>query len=318
MTFSRDNRLFLTPGPAQFTAESAEHLATSFGRGDNKLEEQAKGVVEFLLELSGQSRLVYAQGSGTLANQIMIENFLYGRVLIVDSGYYSKRLLTLASSAEHVKEIEFSRYEASPSGQFDWVLATPVETGQGTLRSIVELRALADNLGARLALDGVASVGLEADHDLADVVGFSSCKGIFALTGACFLASKDEPANRSSSFYLDYDTHAQKKVTGPYSQIQSIIGLRDMHSEMVACVEENKALIGSIFSENIVHDPDRQPLISTAVRGAVIAPFPLVEYQPREKEEGISVISTLGYLGHSQSDSNPYGELFSQKIGRNA
>ena len=37
-------------------------------------------------------------------------------------------------------------------------------------------------------IDATASIGIEEDHNLADVVSFSSCKSLFGLTGACLLA----------------------------------------------------------------------------------------------------------------------------------
>ena len=33
-------------------------------------------------------------------------------------------------------------------------------------------------------LDATGSIGLERYHELADVISFSSCKGLFGLTGA--------------------------------------------------------------------------------------------------------------------------------------
>ena len=36
-------------------------------------------------------------------------------------------------------------------------------------------------------LDATASIGLEDEHELADLIAYSSCKGLFGLTGAVLL-----------------------------------------------------------------------------------------------------------------------------------
>ena len=50
-------------------------------------------------------------------------------------------------------------------------------------------------------LDATASIGLEPDHNLADVIGFSSCKGLFGPLAA-FIAYKCENKVSVNSFYL--------------------------------------------------------------------------------------------------------------------
>ena len=71
-------------------------------------------------------------------------------------------------------------------------------------------------------LDATASIGLEPNHDLADVIGYSSCKGLFGLTGASFVSYKSKPKNKVKSFYMDINTHINKKITGPYLSIGSL------------------------------------------------------------------------------------------------
>ena len=43
----------------------------------------------------------------------------------------------------------------------------------------IEKLKTSKRLKSKLMLDATASVGLEDNHDLADVIGFSSCKGLF-------------------------------------------------------------------------------------------------------------------------------------------
>ena len=49
-------------------------------------------------------------------------------------------------------------------------------------------------------LDATASIGLEDGHNWADVISYSSCKGLFGLTGAGFIAFNTLPSNEIKSF----------------------------------------------------------------------------------------------------------------------
>ena len=89
-------------------------------------------------------------------------------------------------------------------------------------------------------LDATGSIGLEKDHKLADVISFSSCKGLFGLTGASFIAFKDKPTNNVHSFYLDINTHLNKGVTGPYHTLLSIYRVLEQYSKFKKSVIINK------------------------------------------------------------------------------
>lgn len=301
--------LYLTPGPSQFIPNSVKNLSTSFGRGDARYSLVEREVEEFLLDISGQSQIISLQGSGSLANQIIAENFLYGDVLVLDTGYYSSRLREMAEVADEVDSVHFVKESQIPSRHFDWVFATPVETGLAKLMPITRLRKIANERGAKLALDAVASIGLEENHDKADVLGFSSCKGLFGLTGACFVASKKAPEHKAKGFFQDYQTHKDKKVTGPYNQIQSIHGLKDNHSELADQVRQNKAIVMASFREYLVHELLLQPKISTLVRTEYTSPMDLIDYLPRQKTDGHFTISSLGFLEYWVTSENPYESL---------
>ena len=45
---------------------------------------------------------------------------------------------------------------------------------------------------SKLALDATASIGLEKNHELSDVAAFSSCKGLFGLTGGAFITFNEK------------------------------------------------------------------------------------------------------------------------------
>ena len=114
---------------------------------------------------------------------------MYGKVLIVSTGYYSNRLIKLIKYAKEItKEISqiiVIEYEdlQDITGSFDWIVSCYTETSKGFKISIENLKKKAIELNSKVMLDATASIGLEPNHYLADVIGFSSCKGLFGLTG---------------------------------------------------------------------------------------------------------------------------------------
>ena len=62
-------------------------------------------------------------------------------------------------------------------------------------------------------LDATASIGLETNHNYADVIGYSSCKGLFGLTGAAFIAYNEPPQNEINSFDHFQCTDGPKEIS---------------------------------------------------------------------------------------------------------
>ena len=157
----------------------------------------------------------------------------------------------------------------------------------------------ADTLGAKLYLDATGSIGLEEDHHLADLMAFSSCKGLFGLTGACFVAHKSNlPSNDSPLFYFNIETQSKKMVTGPYHAIASLYGVMSQHDLFRERV---------IFSKNKVLEKwpslvrsDNQPLLCTYIEGEVIpCDSNIVLYNPRSELTG----SVVCHFGEIHSDN---------------
>ena len=122
----------------------------------------------------------------------------------------------------------------------DWVLACYVETSIGLRLQIEELYNLKKRLRSNLALDATASIGLEKNHSYADVIGYSSCKGLFGLTGASFVSYNIKPSNEIKSFNLNIKNHENKKMTGPYHTICSLLNVLKNHREFRKSVMINK------------------------------------------------------------------------------
>ena len=75
---------------------------------------------------------------------------------------------------------------------------------------------------------------------MADVVSFSSCKGLFGLTGASFICYKKKPVNKVNSFVLNIKNLEQKKMTGPIHTIQSLEQILKKYNDYKKSVINNK------------------------------------------------------------------------------
>lgn len=312
VTETNAEKLIFTPGPASISAENFLGLNTAFGRGDAEYDKVESDVIASLGHLAGQDEIVRLQGSASLALEIMTLNFLRGRVVLVDTGYYSERLfgmiqtasrrLGLISEIARVPWVEIDNFSQS----VDWVVAAPVETSKALGIPISLLRVFSDSLGAKLMLDATASIGLEPNHDLADVLAFSSCKGLFGFTGAAFVTYSALTPNEVDSFYLSIESHKEKKMTGPYHAILSLSAVMKNHDDMVQSVEINKERCLHKFSESLVYRPANQPLLCTALKGKLVSSDPrALLYQPRGGPDH----SVVCHLGEVHLGSQALGEI---------
>ena len=204
---NKAKKLF-TAGPASLLYENLLGIRPCFGRGDKDYIEVEEKVLNLLKKMSGHSKIVRMQGSGSLAIEIMTLNFLFGRILVVSTGYYSDRVKLMCETAKRkinaIKSIEYCDWKQLDNikGNYDWLVSCSTETSSGIKIPIQNLSNLAKKINAKLMLDATASMGLEIDHHLADVISYSSCKGLFGLTGACFISYNNDPSNQVDSFYL--------------------------------------------------------------------------------------------------------------------
>ena len=307
---NEDKKIF-TAGPASLVDENLLGLMPCFGRGDSDYLNMEDQVLSDLKNMTGHSQIARLQGSASLALEIMTLNFLFGKVLVVNTGYYSERMLRLSKDAIALGEItEVTSVEwqeiSGVSGQYDWIVACPTETSCGLKLPITDLRNLAKSCGSQLMLDATASIGLEGDHELADVIAYSSCKGLFGLTGAAFIAFNDLPVCNVSSFYLDLNSHLGRKMTGPYHAIASLAGVLVDHDAFREAVVVNKARYLKMMEAYLTLPAAHQPLLCTKVSCEVFSSDPkTILYKPRTTDSG-SVVCHLGEV-HLKNDAK--GEI---------
>ena len=289
-----------TAGPASLLPENLTGIIPCFGRGDIEYQDLEYQVLKSLKSMSGHSEIARMQGSGSLALEIVASNFLFGNVLIISSGYYSDRLRYLANCASKnfgmISSVDIMTFEEARAAKtkFDWIWACSTETSVGIKTPINELKNLAKSARASLALDATASFGLEKNHELADVISYSSCKGLFGLTGACFIAFNDTPKFDAPSFYLSLENHINKKMTGPYHAIASLSDVLPIHETLKKTVKINKLEFMKKMSAFLTQPPERQPLLCTHVSALIKAKSAdVVLYQPRNNLGG-SIVCHIG------------------------
>ena len=298
ITQINNQKLMLTPGPAVVLQENIEHLKPLFGRGDDEYTSMANSVIKWIKRLSGQDKVVIAQGSATFALELAAHSFVTGKVLLVSTGYYSDRLERLLPKT---CEVTICKYEDIPnlSENFDWVLCAYTETSIAFKVDLQMIKTKADECGAKLYVDATGSIGLEDGHELADVTAFSSCKGLFGLTGACFVAYKGNLIPLlSEHFYFNLDTQTNKMVTGPYHAIASLYGVMSYHDTFKERVVNSKKRVLEKWHK-LVRD-DNQPLLCTYLEGQVTPNDDnIVLYSPRSELSG-SVICHFGEIHCNQ------------------
>jgi len=310
------SKFIFTAGPASLLPENLTGLRPSFGRGDCDYDAVEQDVLDRLKRMSGHQKIARMQGSASLALEIAALNFLHGRVLVIHTGYYSERLQWLAESSQRriaeIKSVTTVDWKdmATVTGQFDWVIACYTETSCGLKLPIESLKALSISLNAKLMLDATASIGLESGHEQADVIVYSSCKGLFGLTGAAFITFNEVPAIEVDSFYLSLTSHLEKKMTGPYHAIASLYEVLKRHDDFKASVFENKR----IFSEKFLKNTDtqtlipssHQPALCTWVSGEITSSDPrAVLYKPRGNQGG----SVVCHLGEAHLERQAQGQI---------
>ena len=293
-------KFIFTPGPGSLLEENLMGLTPCFGRGDDDYEKMERKVLNKLKSMSGHKQIARMQGSGSLAIEIMCHNFLSGNILIIDTGFYSDRLIKMCDGAKKIEKkitnIDTINWKNlnNIKTKYNWLLACPTETSKGLLLPIKFIRKLAKKIKAKIMLDATASFGLEKNHNLADVISYSSCKGLFGLTGASFVAYNKKPNFSSKTFYLNINNHLEKKMTGPYHTIGSLFYVLKKHSHFKKTVEINKKVFLKKMKNYLIYPKKNQPLLCTYIDRKIKSKnLKSILYQPRLQTTG-SLVCHLG------------------------
>ena len=84
-------------------------------------------------------------------------------------------------------------------------------------------------------LDATGSIGLEAGHNYADLATFSSCKGLFGLTGGAFVAFNSFPNNMINQFNMNIHNHLNKKmsINLDSNKTEVLVKIEDYNGELI-------------------------------------------------------------------------------------
>ena len=296
---NQSTKLF-TPGPASLVLENITGLRPCFGRGDFKYDEIEKRVLKNILKIFDHKNIARLQGAASLALEIMISNFLFGNILIINTGVYSDRLKYMSETSKRkynfIKKIDYVSYKELDqiSKKYDWVMACPVETSIGYKIPIEKLFKIKKKCRSKLALDATASIGLENNHKLSDVAAFSSCKGLFGLTGGAFITFNEKSYNEVNEFNLNILNHLGKKMTGPYHAICSLDGILKDYKNFSYSVKLNKKIFIQKMKEYLLYPNKNQPNLCTLINKKIdTLDKSVVLYQSRADIKG-SVVCHLG------------------------
>jgi len=270
--YQNSKKKLFTPGPGSLLEENIYGLQPCFGRGDLSYDKIENKVLRKIKSISGHKKITRVQGSASFALEIMIQNFIYGNILVIKTGTYSDRLFQMCVSAKKtlnkIKKIEYVEWkniQKKIKNKYTWIVSCYVETSIGYKLPIKELYKLKKRLKSKLALDATASIGLEDNHHLADVIGFSSCKGLLGLTGAGFITFNIDPKNTVTSFNFNIQNHINKKMTGPYHSICSLYYVLNTHNEYKYAIKINKKLFLDKMKKHLIYDYKNQPNLCTLI-----------------------------------------------------
>lgn len=301
----KNYKKIFTPSPS-FPLENVLGLSSNFSRGDEDFIKQYNRVMNAVKKLSGQKKIISAQGPASLAIEIGLLNFVRGKVLVVSTGFYSDRLYSILKMSKRkynfIKKIDKIEYKniGKIKKKYDWICSCYTETSKGFKIDIKKMSYKKRQIKAKMFIDATASIGIEENHNLADVVSFSSCKSLFGLTGACFVGYSSEPANKIHSFMLDIQSHINKKMTGPNSTIQSLDFVLRNYSKFKRSVILNKKDFLKKYKNQTIYPLVNQPNICTYINTKVKKKKNLILYEPRIKSKG-SLIFHLG-SGHLKNN----------------
>ena len=215
---------------------------------------------------------------------------------------YSKKI------NQDIKKIKIINWKKmnEVTDNFDWIISCVTETSIGLKLPILELYKIKRKCRAKLMLDATASIGLEKNHELADLIAYSSCKGLFGLTGASFIAYNFKAQNEIGSFYMSLENHNNKKMTGPYHTIQSLYKVLEKYNEFKYAVKVNKERFLRDFEELTIYPKIYQPLLCTYSKKKLISNNKkVIFYKTRSKLDG----SVLCHLGEVHLKKKAKGDI---------
>ena len=232
MSILSSSKITFCPGPGALIPEWTNSQKEFFGRGDFEYTKIKKDTFKWLKKISKKDEIIPIAGSGTTAALLAFNTFLQGKILVIDTGYYSQRWIDYLKKKKF-KNIHTVKYDDIQNihSTYDWIIFVYVETATCTKFDIKKISKIKKKLKSKLLVDATASIALEKNHQLADVIFFSSCKGLLGPTGLGFVAcNKNIKKIQSKDFWYDYNTHSNSKYTLGYNCISALHAISKKHN----------------------------------------------------------------------------------------
>ena len=228
-------KITFCPGPGAVIPEWFDNQKEYFGRGDEEYKKIKNKTLKWLRKKSGQDHVIPVPGAATTAAIIALNSFVEGNVLVINTGYYSTRWFNYLKKTNIAKKTDFLSFDnfikKKITQKYKYIIFVYVETASCTKFDLKKIYKKCKVLRAKLIVDATASIGLESNHKLADVIFFSSCKGLFGPTGLGFIAYKKTIKIKSSpDFLLDYKTHEESKYTLGYNCMAALYSISKKHN----------------------------------------------------------------------------------------
>ena len=181
-------------------------------------------IVDTLCEQVKVEQTYILQGTGTLANDVMIWQIksLSGRGIVLSNGEFGDRLIDQCSR----NSLKYSEYKINWGEEFnlqelesliysthaDWIFFCHCETSTGIINDLDGIVLLSNNHGLKCYVDCVSTIG-NRPLDLSNITmaTASSGKGLGSIPGLALVFSNDEiKLNQSIPKYFDLSFYSKK------------------------------------------------------------------------------------------------------------
>ncbi len=304
MINSKISKITFCPGPGAVINDWFTNQNEYFGRGDKEYSIIKRKTLNWIKKKSGQEVVVPISGSGTTAAIVALNSFLNGKVLIINTGYYAKRWIDYVKNSKlpiYSDVISYDQFilKKNFKKKYSWIIFVYVETANCRKYDIQKVSKIAKKLKAKVMLDATASIGLENNHKLADVIFFSSCKGLLGPTGLGFIAYKNKIKYKNlKDFWFNLETHKNSKYTLGYNCIASLYGIISNHE-----LYKKRILYASRLLKKYTVSKFSIPKIGLPLKfflkSKIKSNQNLIFYEPRENP-GYEVIFLLGIIKYNK------------------
>ncbi len=262
----KNTKVTFCPGPGAVLPEWFTHQKEYFGRGDADYLKIKKDTISWLKKISGQDEIIPVSGAATTAAIVAFNTFLYKKILIINTGYYSDRWFNYLKKSNLIQSITYISYKEflkkKKLRKYNWVIFVYVETASCTKFDVGKVKEVCKKNKIKLMMDSTASIGLENGHKLADVIFFSSCKGLFGPTGLGFIGyKKNLHIKQSKDFLLNYKTHKDGMYTLGYNCMASLYTISKKHKFF-----KNKVFFANKYLSKFKYNKENNPKIGLGLK----------------------------------------------------